>query len=181
MTFRAIAAGESFPAMLSRNIHGSNVSVPDDKGRVTHFQFRRFAGCPICNLHLQTFIARYPEIQKAGIKEVVVFHSSDAELLPYQGRFPFDVIGDPDKVLYRKYGVEFSIWAILNPRAWPASIRGSLRKDNPALKGTPNGGVFGLPADILIAPDGRVKAVHYGKHADDQWEVDELLTRAATP
>jgi hypothetical protein len=42
----------------------------------------------------------------------VIFHSSDAELLPYQGRFPFDVIGDPEKALYRRYGVESSISAL---------------------------------------------------------------------
>ncbi len=176
---RAIVSGGMFPALSTQNIHGVVVSIPDRQGRVTHLQFRRFAGCPVCNLHLQSFIARHAEIEQAGIKEVVVFHSSDKELLPYQGRFPFDVIGDPDKALYRKYGVETSILAILNPLAWPASIRGNLRKDKPVLKGMPNGGLLGLPADILVAPDGRVNAVHYGRHAYDQWEVDELLTRAA--
>src|SRR5260370_10442324 len=32
-----------------------------------------------------------------------------------------------------------------------------------------------LPADFLIAPSGRINAVKYGKHAYDQWSVDELL------
>jgi peroxiredoxin len=173
-----IAVGQSFPPISSRNIHGVTVNIPDEQGRTTHLQFRRFGGCPICNLHLQSFAARYREIEKAGIKEVVVFHSSDKELLPYQGRFPFDVIGDQDKVLYRKYGVKSSVWAILNPLAWSASIRGNLREDKPTLKGLPHGGILGLPADILVSPDGTVKAVHYGKHAADQWEVDEVVTRA---
>jgi hypothetical protein len=39
----------------------------------------------------------------------------------------------------------------------------------------PTGGRFGLPADFLIAPDGRVAALKYGRHAYDQWTVDELL------
>jgi hypothetical protein len=34
---------------------------------------------------------------------------------------------------------------------------------------------LGLPADFLIDPDGSVVAVHYGRHADDQWSVDQLL------
>ena len=42
----------------------------------------------------------------------------------------------------------------------------------------PTGGPFGLPADFLIAPDGRVAAVKYGEHAYDQWTVDELLGHA---
>jgi hypothetical protein len=42
----------------------------------THLQFRRFAGCPICSLHLQSVAARHREIAAAGIREVVLFHST---------------------------------------------------------------------------------------------------------
>jgi peroxiredoxin len=169
-----ITQGQRFPKLQAKNIHGAEVSVPGSM-RWTHLQFRRFAGCPICNLHLQSFIARHNEIVDAGIREVVVFHSSDAELLPYQGRFPFDVIGDPGKALYRQYGVGSSISALLAPKALGASLKGNLRRDKPALKGLPNGGILGLPADFLVASDGSVRAVHYGTHAYDQWTVDELL------
>jgi hypothetical protein len=40
---------------------------------------------------------------------------------------------------------------------------------------------LGLPADFLIAPDGRVRTCKYGAHADDQWSVDELLMHACQP
>jgi hypothetical protein len=40
------------------------------------------------------------------------------------------------------------------------------------------GGPLGLPAEFLVAPDGRVKAAHYGKHAYDQWSVETLLDLA---
>ena len=43
---------------------------------------------------------------------------------------------------------------------------------------SPHGGRLGLPADFLIAPDGRVMAAKYGEHADDQWSVDEMLALA---
>ena len=169
-----ITLGQSFPQLQAKTIHGAELSVPNSASW-THVQFRRFAGCPICNLHLQSFVARHNEIVDAGIKEVVVFHSSDAELLPYQGRFPFDVIGDHGKTLYRKYGVESSISALLAPKVFAASLKGNLKKDKPKLGGLPNGGILGLPADFLIASDGTVRAVHYGTHAYDQWAVDEVL------
>ncbi|WP_197506924.1 hypothetical protein [Mycobacterium sp. 852002-50816_SCH5313054-b] len=35
-----------------------------------------------------------------------------------------------------------------------------------------------MPADVLIDADGRVAAVKYGKHAYDQWSVDDLLAMA---
>jgi peroxiredoxin len=177
---RKFQAGERFPELEAKNIHGIPVSVPAADGRLTHLQFRRFAGCPVCNLHLQSFVARNREIADAGIREVVIFHSPDAELLPYQGRFPFDVVGDPSHTFYRKYAVEKSIWALLSPRAWPASVKGNLRKDKPKLGGLPNGGLLGLPADFLVEANGSIKAIHYGKHADDQWTVDEMLKLALT-
>lgn len=169
-----LVAGQIFPPFIAKNIHGSEVRVPNVTGW-THLQFRRFAGCPVCNLHLQSFIGRHAEVKRADIREVVVFHSSDEELLPYQGNFPFDVIGDPKKVLYRKYGVKTSLGAILKPHAWGASLRGNLRRDKPELKKIPNGGILGLPADFLLASDGTIMAVHYGTHAYDQWTVDELI------
>lgn len=122
-----IKSAYPFPPLRAKNIHGIEVSVPASAGW-THVQFRRFAGCPICNLHLQSFVARHDEIVEAGIREVVIFHSSDAKLLPYQGRFPFDVIGDPGKALYRKYGVGGSLSALLAPKAFGASLREILRR-----------------------------------------------------
>jgi len=45
----------------------------------------------------------------------------------------------------------------------------------------PPGGRYGLPADFLVDRDGRVLAVRYGEHADDQWSVDDLLALAEAP
>ena len=168
--------GDTFPQTSLRNIHGGTVAIPGSQTKWVHLQFRRFAGCPICNLHLHEFIARDAEIKAAGIREVVVFHSPDASLLPYQGNFPFDVIGDPEKKLYAQFGVEASVFAILNPAAWPAMAKGIGLKDKP--KGDPEGGPLGLPADLLIGADGKVVASHYGRHSYDQWSVDDLLALA---
>jgi hypothetical protein len=51
-----ITPGQPFPRLQDKNIHGAEVSIP---GSVTwtHLQFRHFAGYPICNLHLQSFVA----------------------------------------------------------------------------------------------------------------------------
>ncbi|MDE1993839.1 MAG: AhpC/TSA family protein [Rhizobiaceae bacterium] len=176
-----IKEGQHIPPFQARNIHGIDVAIPDG-AHWTHVQFRRFAGCPVCNLHLQSFIARHDEIASAGIREVVLFHSAAAELLPYQGRFPFDVVGDPKKALYKRFGVSSSMSALLSPKAFMASLRGNLRKDKPELNmmKMPEGGILGLPADFLIGPDGVVKASHYGTHAYDQWTVDEVISLTRT-
>ncbi|WP_280479585.1 peroxiredoxin-like family protein [Nocardia asiatica] len=172
------------PAVPDRTlvtVSGAQVLVPDPD-RLVHLQFRRFAGCPVCNLHLRTIVARRAEIAAAGIREVVVFHSSAAELRKYTAEMPLDVIADPDRKLYREFGVENSPRALLDPRGWPAILRGvthaayaTLRRRQAAPPTTPEGGSFGLPADFLISPDGRVLAAKHGTHVYDQWSVDELL------
>lgn len=165
-------------------ISGETVSVPDP-GQLVHLELRRFAGCPICNLHLRSVAKRRDELADAGIKEVVVFHSTDDELRKYQAELPVAVIADPDKRIYAEFGVEKSPRSVLNPRAWPAVFRGLGRHIGAVGKGeehltplTPKGGSFGLPGDFLIASDGRVIASKYGEHAYDQWTVDEVLELA---
>jgi peroxiredoxin len=125
---------------------------------------------------MHSILQRYPDIQAAGIQEVVVFHSPNESLVPFQGKFPFDVIGDPEKVLYKQFGVGESVFAILDVRVWPAIYKGIMEKDKPT--GEPEGGSLGLPADFLIDPTGKIVASHYGVHAYDQWTVDELLALA---
>ncbi|MCV7090787.1 peroxiredoxin-like family protein [Mycobacterium interjectum] len=149
---------------------GEAVPVPDPD-RLVHLQFRRFAGCPICNLHLRSIARRHDEIAEAGVREVVVFHSTDRELLRYAGDLPFAVVGDPTKRLYDEFGVGTSARSVLHPRALTSAMRGGVGNVNLH----PTGGHLGLPADFLIGPDGRVLACKRGRHADDQWTVDEVL------
>jgi len=146
-----IKQGDFVPPLILRNIHESVLVIPDQKSRYVHLQFRRFAGCPICNLHLHSFVERASEIAAAGIHEVVIYHSPRESLLPYQGKFPFDVIADPEKKLYAEFGVGSSIFSLLDVRAWPAIIKGNSLQDRP--KGDPEGGPLGRPADFLIAPN----------------------------
>jgi len=60
------------------NIHGERISLPPARGLI-HLQFRRFAGCPVCDLHLRSIVRRQRELSAAGVREVVVFHSSVQE------------------------------------------------------------------------------------------------------
>jgi alkyl-hydroperoxide reductase/thiol specific antioxidant family protein len=162
-------------------ISGELVSVPDAE-QLVHLQLRRFAGCPICSLHLHSIVRRHDDIVAAGVREVVVFHSTAEEFLGHEADLPFPVIADPDRRLYAEFGVGSSPRALLNPRAWWPTLRGLsravraiVRKHQPAPVAHPHGGRLGLPADLLIASDGRVLACKYGAHAYDQWSVDELL------
>ncbi|MCV7074636.1 AhpC/TSA family protein [Mycobacterium szulgai] len=183
-----ISPGSVVAARELNTVSGTAVLVPDPQ-HVIHLQFRRFAGCPICNMHLQSVLRRHDEIEAAGIREVVVFHSTDEELRRHVSDLPVAVVGDPEKRLYAEFGVESSPSAVLNPRAVAPVFRGMVaqRRLLPTITGDradarppnlhPTGGRLGLPADFLIGSDGLVIACKYGTHADDQWSVDELLAQ----
>ena len=158
-----------------------SVEIPDAQD-IVHLQFRRFAGCPFCSVHLQSFSRRYEEIVAAGIKEVVVFRSTAAALRRYQAVRPFAIVADPNNLLYTEFGVGFGLRALLNPRVLVMALPNIIRQF-PRLPGIPPGskGALGFPADFLIATDGRVLACKYGSHADDQWSVDDLLSLAHQP
>jgi peroxiredoxin len=181
-----LTPGERVPPRNLGAIDGQTVMLPAPTGR-THLQFRRFAACPICHLHLRSFATRSQEIADAGITEVVFFHSAAEELRGYQSLLPFTVIADPDKVQYRQFGVEAGMRALLHPKAWWAAMRGStalLRRNDPDSAGVGMGdgtSHLGLPADFLIHPDGTIVAAHYGRHADDQWSVGDLLDLIRLP
>ena len=177
--------GDLFPPLQLTTVSGQQVIIPDPAGDYVHLQLRRFAGCPICNLHLRDIVARHDEILSHGIREVVVFHSTAAELVEHEAELPFALIADPERKLYERFGVERRPRSVLNPRALRAGVSGfgaalGQRSTKRTTLGPfrPTGGRFGLPADLLIAPDGRITAVKYGEHGYDQWTVDELIERA---
>ncbi|HEY0698336.1 MAG TPA: peroxiredoxin-like family protein [Micromonospora sp.] len=177
--------GPVLPARALTDVTGAPVAVPDP-ARLVHLQFRRFAGCPVCNLHLRSVVSRHDEIRAAGVGEVVVFHSPAAELREHVTGLPFPVVADPERRLYREFGVESAPRALLDPRAWGPILRAVARSTWAILRRrerppavVPHGGRLGLPADFLIAPDGRILASRYGEHVYDQWSVDELLDLVA--
>jgi peroxiredoxin len=160
------------------NIHGKTVRIPDIE-RLVHLQFRRYAGCPACNVHLRSIARRHDEILAAGIREVVVFHSKRETMREFQGDLPFSAIADPEKKLYAEFGVgKMSPLSAFDPRSWRAVYRALTRSPN--LRGAMGGGEehMSLPADFLIGPDGVILAAKRGAYVDDHWSVDELLALA---
>jgi peroxiredoxin len=179
-----LSSGARIETRRLHTIEGREVRIPAEAG-ITHLQFRRFAGCPVCNLHLRSFVRRRAELEQAEIKEVILFHSPDDALREHSGGLGLDIVGDPAKILYRAFGVEAGKRALADVRAWPTIARavaaslGDILFNGASIPPVnPQGGRYGLPADFLIDPSGLVLASHYGQHADDQWSVDEVLALA---
>ncbi len=165
-------SGDLITNRVWQDVQGNQIIIPTPTG-LTHLQFRRYSGCAVCNLHLQSFISRQQELRTAGINEIVIFNSARERILEDMAESPFPIIADPRKYLYSEFGVETSPLAVFNPRVWLPAIKGALKfwVQLPRDQETMNG----LPADFLIDSQGKIIAAHYGTHAYDQWSIEELL------
>jgi peroxiredoxin len=172
-----LTVGDKIKARTLSTVSGEPVQVPGPEGTV-HLQFRRFAGCPICNLHLRDVARRNAEIETAGITEVIVFHSAADRLREYVTDVPFAMVADPKRKLYKEFGVEWSLRSLFYRDAIRAAARGARQSESLIGGLAPRENHFGKPADFLIGPDGAIRACKYGVHADDQWSVDEMLDLA---
>src|SRR6185437_9895922 len=114
--------GDMLPTTVMEAVTGEAINLPDPK-RLVHLQFRRFVDCPICNTHIAEFRRRARETEAAGIKEVIVFHSSPKSIRSYQKDVPFLMVGDPNKAFYRDFGVESSL-GFISLKALGAGLRG---------------------------------------------------------
>ena len=79
-------------------------------------------------------------------------------------------MADPEKRLYQELGVEPDARALFDPPVWGPILRGVFRsalavfaRSNRSPRLNAERGRFGLPADFLIAPDGRILASNYGR------------------
>ncbi len=169
---KRVTVGDIVEHRVVETIQSSHIDIPH-AAQLTHLQFRRFTGCPMCSLHIHSFVQRGDELLANSVQEVAVFHSSKKAILVHHAAVPFALIADPAKSLYAAFGVEASILSVLHPRSWLPAMQGLLRHGMslPERGESP----LGLPADFLIGKDGRVLACKYGNHAYDQWSVDELL------
>src|SRR5256886_15839367 len=158
--------GDTVSATTLVSVTGKLIKFPDPN-RVVHLQLRRFVDCRICNTHMAEMRGRAREIEAAGIKEVIVFHSSAKSIRSYQKDVPFVLVGDPKKALYKVFGVESSL-GFISLKSLGAAMRG-VAHGHFGLR--LSGGPFGLPGDFLIAPLGRIKTAKDGAQADDRWSV----------
>jgi peroxiredoxin len=144
------------------------------RGRTVLLKFYRFATCPVCNLHLHRFITDFRLLEALGLTTVVLFHSPAAKVeASRRDRAPFDLVPDPDKRIFRAYGVETGVAGLFSPVVMRDYARALAAGFPPGML-TSDGGITGNPADFIIDADGRIAFAHYGQHYADSLTASEL-------
>ena len=103
------------------------------------------------------------------------FESPKESIVKYVGKQnpPFSIITDPERTVYKKYGVESS-WIAFFLSAFTRSYDGI----NAFLKGflpyKLEGEIALLPADFLIDENHKISVAYYGKDIGDHLPLEEI-------
>jgi len=91
-------------------------------------------------------------------------------------RFP--ILGDPERVAYKAYGVGNSLLAVLNASGLKRYREAKRSGFRPRIADMIRDGVFGIVADFLIDAEGIVAGVRYGTSFSDSLTPERALAWA---
>lgn len=175
---RRLNAGESVPDFTVTNLKGETLSPAVLAGAPCLLAFHRYARCAICNDRISEFRRTIPELTATTGLRVLFFCHSDRDRLQREfGKtsLPFDVVADPERRVYAKFGVTKSLTRTLRPK----SIRSGVR----ARRAMPNDGrgpglerpLTMIPAEFFVDTTGTIAATHYGEFLGDVWSSETIV------
>ena len=180
MRRRYLQKNDPAPTFALPGLDGSDVALEDYRGRKLLLAFFRYGACPLCNLRMTFLIDAYPRWKAKGLDVVAVFESPAERLLETVAStpIPFPVIPDPDRALYKQYGVTASwlgyLIGALRIRSFSAAFKRGFRP------GKGEGAISQLPAEFLIGPDQTIARAYYGKDIGDHLPLEEIDVWVAT-
>jgi len=165
------------PNFTVTDIAGKSITLSDYRGKKIHLGFFRNVNCPFCNLRVHQLSKMRDELKAKGV-EMLYFFESKPEVIKrssfHQGVYPIPLIGDPEKRVYKQYGVESSITKMLSTAFAKGTITDfksgtalNLPADKEATQSL-------IPADFLIDENFRIHKAHYGSNLNDHIAIEEL-------
>ena len=166
-----IIAGQPIPEFSVEDIKGKVQTQQNYIGQKWMLSFFRYASCPACNLRIHELTKVYDELQEKGLSILAVFESPKESISQYVGKndLPFPIIPDPDRNLYKQFGVDSSwIKFVLGaPTVMKALLNG-------IFPGKMEGDLAMVPADFLIDEDGSIHTAYYGKNIGDHIPIEQI-------
>ncbi|MEE8593516.1 MAG: peroxiredoxin-like family protein [Candidatus Bipolaricaulota bacterium] len=174
MKRRTLQSGEPAPAFDVQSLDGRGVALTGYHGRRLLLSFFRYGACPLYNLRMSYLVDAFPRWKSKGLDILAVFESPAERLLETVASqpIPFPVIPDPERTLYRQYGVSASWLGYLIGAFRFRSFRNAFRQGFHPGKG--EGAIAQLPAEFLIGPDLTIERTYYGNDIGDHLPIPEI-------
>lgn len=172
-----LQAGNTALDFVAKDIYGNDVRLSDYRGKKIILSFYRNVSCPFCNRRVHQVMGNNIRLKNAGVQLVFLFESSNEKLSSsvfHQGISPWPLVGDPDKKVYKQYGVEQSTFKMM--KTMLVANVGQAKKDTKELNlpEDKDASMNLIPADFFIDESFTIVKAHYGKHLDDHVDIDEM-------
>ena len=165
--------GATAPPFEVVDTTGTTRRLEDYRGQRLLLSFYRYAACPYCNLRIHELTQRYEELAADGLQFLAFFQSDSDRVARIVGKqkVPFPLIGEPEREVYARYGVESStlgyVAGFLNPKALVALAKGFM-------PGKMEGDKRLLPADFLIGPDLQIEDAFYASEISQHMPMTRI-------
>lgn len=176
-----LTEGNTAPDFSAEDIYGNEIKLSNYKGNKIILGFFRNVSCPFCNRRVHQIMGNNLRLQKSGVQLVFLFESSSEKLSSsvfHQGISPWPLIGDSEKKIYRKYGVEQSTTKMMRTMVSSSISKAKKYTKDFNLPEDKESSMNLIPADFFIDEDFKIVKAHYGKHLDDHVPIEELKSYA---
>jgi peroxiredoxin len=158
------------------SLNGGEFDLNSYIGAPFMISFFRFASCPFCNLRMRDLVRLNDEL-KDTFQHIAIFESPLKTMQKHAKRLssPFPVLSDPQRVVYKKYGVQRSVLGMIKGMTVhsPTILKGMLKGFVPT---EVSRRYLTMPANFLIDETGIIRAAYYGQHEGDHMPLDEVKT-----
>lgn len=146
--------GTQPPTFTVKDIFGKKVSLNAYKEPYILVAFLRYSGCPYCNLAIHRLSMEYDSLKEKGCEVIAFIQSSPDNIVKniyerHAKKPNFSIVADPDRSIYKKYGVKDSLTGYVNDFKhmpyWVKAVREHGFKQTKI-----DGSLFLVPAWFLI-------------------------------
>lgn len=102
---KTLTVGTSLEEFIYDSPKGIEQKLENTIQKPTLIVFSRYCECEICRAVLAMLTAAYPVLKLKGYDVKVVLQSDMETVARYAKKYPFELIADPNKILYDKYNV----------------------------------------------------------------------------
>ncbi|MGD1843432.1 MAG: redoxin domain-containing protein [Thermonemataceae bacterium] len=175
--------GEQAKEFKVKDIHKQEISLSQYEGKKLLLSFYRNVACPFCNLRVHQLTKLAVQLRDQGLEMVFFFETPTRHILRstfHNDLSPIPIVGDPDKEIYKLYGVETSVMKSINS-LFKKGFKSQLKEAKElGLDKVEDGGKVSkiIPADFLIKEQQKVVQAYYGAYINDHLPLDNILNYA---
>ena len=177
-----LIAKQKAPNFNMDNCFGGKINLKDYKGKRILLSFFRNSTCPFCSMRVLELSKHYEKFKAQNWELILVFESKKKIIERsslHSSVKPIPLISDPEKELYRMYGLEPSAIAMLRTHLSKEmrKIKSEAKEIGIIPKEQEKGVTMNMmPANFIISPETQtIERAYYGKMAGDHIPIKELL------